>query len=208
MKRTLRIALVLSFACAAVVATSNVAQAQRIDIGFAASGLNSPSASSGDCPTGSPTCAHQDVSLTGGTYLGFNGDVLFWHNLGFGAEINWRASQAQDYNGQGFNYRPIFYNFNAVYSPRLASHVYLDLVAGIGGEDTHYYTGTNCGYYSCTNYQGINHFDGDFGGGLKLITVHHIFIRPEARVYLIHNNAEFSSNHAVRYGATIGFSFK
>ena len=201
MKRTLRIALFLSFACAAVVVTSNVAQAQRIDFGFAASGLQGSSATSADGN-------HTAVSLTGGTYLGFNGDVLFWHNLGFGAEINWRASQAQDYFGQGFNYRPIFYNFNAVYSPKLASHVYVDLVAGIGGEDTHYYTGQSCGIYTCTNYQSISHFDGDFGGGLKLIAGHHIFIRPEARVYLVHNNQEFSSNHAVRYGATLGYTFK
>ena len=207
MKRTLRIAFVLSFACAALVASSNLAQAQRVDFGFAVSGLNSPSASAGDCPTFDPSCAHQDVSLGGGTYLGFNGDVLFWHNLGVGAEINWRAGQANNYNGQGFNYRPIFYNFNAVYSPKVAPHVYVDLVAGIGGEDTHYYTGENCGAYSCTNYTGINHFDGDFGGGLKLVA-HHAFIRPEVRVYLINNNAEFSSNHAVRYGATLGYTFK
>lgn len=207
MNRTLHFALVLSFACASIVAISNVAQAQRIDLGFAVSGLNSPSASNGNCPTLDPSCAHQDVSVGGGTYLGFNGDVIFWHNLGVGAEINWRASQANNYNGQGFGYRPIFYNFNAVYSPKLAPHVYVDLVAGIGGEDTHYYTGTTCGFYTCTNYQGINHFDGDFGAGLKLVA-HHAFIRPEVRAYLINNNAEFSSNHAVRYGATLGYTFK
>ncbi|MGH9644458.1 MAG: outer membrane beta-barrel protein [Terriglobales bacterium] len=207
MKPTLRIALLLSFACAAIAGVSSIAQAQRIDFGFAVSGLHSASASSGDCPTGDPNCAHQDVSVGGGTYLGFNGDVLFWHNLGFGAEINWLASQ-RDYAGQGFNYRPIFYNFNAVYSSKVAPRVYVDLVAGIGAEDTHYYTGTVCGIYTCSNYQGISHFDGDFGGGLKLFATHNIFIRPEARVYVIRNNAEFSSNIATRYGATLGFSFR
>jgi hypothetical protein len=207
LKHTLRIAFVFLFACAAVVASSSVAQAQRVDFGFAVSGLNSPSASNGDCPTGGPTCDHQDVSMTGGTYLGFNGDVIFWHNLGVGAEINWRASQG-DYAGSGLGYRPIFYNFNAVYAPKVAPHVYIELVAGIGGANTHYYTGTNCnGGYYCTNYTGITHFDGDFGGGLKLVA-RHFFIRPEARVYLINNNAEFSSNHAIRYGATLGYTFK
>ncbi|MGB9195783.1 MAG: hypothetical protein WCB53_02525 [Terriglobales bacterium] len=201
MKRTLSIALFCSLACATIIGTSNFAQAQRVDFGFAVSGIEAPSASSADG-------SHTGVSLTGGTYLGFNGDVLFWHNLGFGAEINWRASQAQDYFGQGFNYRPIFYNFNAVYSPKIASHVYVDLVAGIGAEDTHYYTGTVCGIYSCSNYQSISHFDGDFGGGLKLLATHHIFIRPEARVYLVNNNQEFSSNHLVRYGATLGYTFR
>ena len=200
MKPTLRNVLLLSLACAAVVSASSVVQAQRIDFGFAVSGLQAPSASSADSD-------HAPVSLTGGTYLGFNGDVLFWHNLGFGAEINWLASQ-RDYGGQGFGYRPIFYNFNAVYSPKVAPRVYVDLVAGIGAENTHYYTGTYCGVYTCSNYQSITHFDGDFGGGLKLLATRNIFIRPEARVYLVNNNQEFSSNHVVRYGATLGFTFK
>ena len=208
MKRTLRIALLFSFACALIACVSGVAQAQRVDFGFAVSGLQSAGPSSGDCATlGDPSCDHQDVSIGGGTYLGFNGDVLFWHNLGFGAEINWLASQ-RDYAGQGFGYRPIFYNFNAVYSAKLVSRVYVDLVGGIGAEDTHYYTGTYCGSYTCSNYQSISHFDGDFGGGLKLYATRNIFIRPEARVYVIRNNAEFSSNVATRYGATLGFSFR
>lgn len=208
MKRTLRTAVLFSLACATIFAVSNFAQAQRVDFGFAVSGMQSASAASGNCGTlGDTSCSHQNVSMTGGTYLGFNGDVLFWHNVGFGAEINWLASQ-KDYGGQGFGYRPIFYNFNAVYSPKIAPRVYADLVAGIGAVDTHYYTGTYCGAYTCSNYQSINHFDGDFGGGLKLMATKSIFIRPEARVYLIHNNQEFSSDWAIRYGATIGFSFR
>jgi len=179
---------------------STAAQAQRMDFGFAVSGMDAPGISSVDSN-------HSPVSLTGGAYVGFNGDVLFWHNLGVGAEINWKASQG-NYADQGFGYRPIFWNFNAVYSPKLASHVYLDLVGGIGGESTHYYTGTVCGIYTCSNYQGITHFDGDFGAGLKLVTRHGIFIRPEVREYLINNNQEFSSNHATRYGATLGFTFR
>lgn len=208
MNHTLRIALLLSLACAVIAAVSMPAQAQRLDIGFALSGLKSASASSGNCPTGDPSCSHQNVSVGGGTYIGFNGDVIFWHHMGVGAEINWRASQG-DYAGIGLGFRPIFYNFNAVYSTKIAPKAYLDLVAGIGAENTHYYTGPNCpDPYYCTNYTGISHFDGDFGGGLKLMLGHNLFIRPEARVYLINNNAEFSSNWAVRAGATLGFSFR
>ena len=87
--------------------------------------------------------------------------------LGIGAEIFWKASQA-DYAGQGFNYRPLFYDVNAVYSPKLASHAYLELVGGVGALSTRFYTGTTCGIYSCSNYQSSNHFDVDFGGGIKL----------------------------------------
>jgi len=199
LKRTLHFALMLSFACVTVAAISTVAQAQRVDFGFAVSGMDAPGALSADSN-------HSPVSLTGGAYLGFNGDVLFWHNLGVGGEINWKATQG-DYANSGLGYRPIFWNFNAVYSPRLASHVYLDLVAGIGAESTHYYVGQACGI-GCTNYASFTHFDGDFGAGLKLVTRHGIFIRPEFREYLVRNNQEFSSDRATRYGVTLGFTFR
>ena len=201
MKRTLRVALLLTFTCAAVATFSNLAQAQKIDLAFGLSTIDAPGASQGN------GVDHQPVSLTGGTYPGFSGDVLFFHNLGIGAEIYWKASQA-DYAGQGFNYRPIFYDINAVYAPKLASHAYLELVGGIGAQSTRFYTGTVCGIYNCSNYQSSNHFDADFGAGLKLYPAGGFFVRPEARIYLINNNTDFSSNHATRYGLSIGYTFK
>ncbi len=200
LKQTLRTAVFLSFVCAALAAFSNSAQAQKLDIAFGVSTIDAPGASAADSN-------HSPVSLTGGAYPGFSGDVLFWHNLGIGTEVYWKASQA-DYAGQGFNYRPIFYDFNAVYAPRLASHTYLELVGGIGALSTRFYTGTTCGIYSCSNYASSNHFDADFGAGLKFYPKGGFFIRPEGRVYLVNNNQEFSSVRATRYGLSIGYTFK
>jgi len=201
LKRTLRVALLLTSACAALVTFSNIAQAQKVDLAFGISGISAPGASNGN------GVDHQPVSLTGGAYPGFSGDVLFFHNMGIGAEVYWKASQS-DYAGQGFNYRPLFYDINAVYAPKLAPHAYLELVGGIGALSTRFYTGTVCGIYNCSNYQSSNHFDADFGAGLKLYPTHNFFIRPEARFYLINNNLEFSSNHATRYGVSIGYTFR
>ncbi len=201
MKRISRIALLLALACATLATFSNIAQAQKIDLAFGISGIDAPGASNAD------GINHQPVSLTGGAYPGFSGDVLFFHNMGIGGEIYWKASQA-DYAGQGFNYRPLFYDINAVYAPKIASHTYLELVGGIGALSTRFYTGTVCGIYSCSNYQSSNHFDADFGAGLKLYATHNFFVRPEARFYLINNNLEFSSNHATRYGVSIGYTFR
>jgi len=201
LKRTLRIAVVLTFACVALVSFSSVAQAQKADIAFGVSTFDGPGASNAN------GLDHQPVSLSGGAYTGISGDVQAFHHIGLGGEIFWRASQAQNYNGQGFNYRPIFWNFNAVYAPKIASHTYLELVGGIGALDTHYYTGTYCGYYSCSTYSSVNHFDGDFGAGIKFYPHGGWFIRPEARFYLINNNWDFSSNYTTRYGASIGYTF-
>jgi hypothetical protein len=204
LKRTLRIALFSSFACALLATVSNVAQAQKVDLAFGLSTVEAPGIGN---LTVSDT-SHAPVSLTGGAYPGFSGDVLFYHNLGVGAEVFWRASQADNYAQQGFNYRPLFYDINAVYSPRIVPHVYAELVGGVGALSTRFYTGTSCGAYSCSNYQSSNHFDVDFGGGLKLYPAHNFFIRPEARVYFINNNTDFSSNHAMRYGLSIGYTFR
>jgi len=197
--KTLRIAMLFTFALAALAGTSNLAHAQRVDLAFGISTVDAPGASQADS-------SHAPVSLTGGTYPGFSGDVEVFHHIGIGAEIYWKASQA-DYANQGFNYRPIFYDINAVYSPKIASHAYLELVGGIGALSTRFYTGTTCGIYSCSNYQSSNHFDADFGAGLKLYPKGGFFIRPEARLYLVNNNTEFSSPRVTRYGISVGYTF-
>ncbi len=209
MKQTLRIAILMVFACAAVAAFSNFAQAQKLDIGFGLSTTVAPEASFVGGFESVP-------SLKGGVFPGLSGDVLFWHNMGFGAEVFWRGGQAScpetvcgGYSG--INYRPVFYNFNAVYSPKIVRHAYLELVGGIGALDTHYSTCTFSGASSCGGSQLIsssNHFDVDIGGGIKLYPHGGFFIRPEARFYWINNNTDFSSNHTTRVGASIGYTFK
>jgi len=210
LKRTLRIAIVFAFTCAALAAFSNFAQAQRIDIAFGVSTAIAPGPSvlAGFDSQGNPIVQQ---SLTGGAYPGFSGDVLFWHNLGVGAEVSWKASQGsglyQYYDG--VNYRPVFYNFNAVYSPKLASHAYLELVGGIGAISTHFYVCQDCQQFGGSGeVASSSHFDADFGGGIKLYLKHGFFIRPEARVYWINNNTNFVGSHATRVGASIGYTFK
>ena len=205
LKRILRTAIVLSFACATVAAFSNFAQAQKIDIAFGVSTTLAPGADScsGNCQI--------NQSLAGGAFPGVSGDVLFWHNLGVGAEVFWRGSQGAGnyFNEIGVNYRPVFYNFNAVYSPKLASHAYLELVAGVGAMSTHLYECSDCGITGgSSEVASSTHFDGDFGAGLKLYLLKGLFVRPEARIYLINNNTNFAGSYATRVGASIGYTFR
>jgi hypothetical protein len=48
---------------------------------------------------------------------------------------------------------------------------------------------------------------GHFGGGVRFYFLGHAFVRPEAHLYLVHNNFEFSGARAVRVGASIGYAF-
>ncbi|MGA6987998.1 MAG: hypothetical protein WBZ01_18210 [Terriglobales bacterium] len=193
MKRTLRFAILLSLVCTALAVFSNFAQAQKVDVAFGVSTLEAPSANS----TG--------PSLTGGTYPGFSGDVLFWHNFGIGGEIFWRATQSIYPSIPPIPYRPLFLDFDGVYAPKLASHAWLELTAGIGAVDTRIYC-QQC-YNGYTNYSTDKHFMGDFGAGIKIYPKGGFFIRPEAKIYLVTNNQLFSSSYATRVGASIGYTF-
>jgi hypothetical protein len=198
LKQTLRIAILLTFVCAALAAFSSFAEAQKVDIAFGVSTVDAPGASSADS-------SHAPVSLTGGTYPGFSGDVLFWHHLGIGSEIYWKANQGNYGGDTTLPFRPIFFDFNAVYSPKLASHTYLELVGGIGALDTRIYC-QGCGNGYNTNYSSDKHFMGDFGGGIKFYPRGGFFVRPEARLYLVNNNLNFSSARVARYGLSIGYT--
>jgi len=201
LKQISRIAVLLTFAWAALASFSNFAQAQKIDLGFGVSGLVAPSA---DSASGS----HAPASLSGGTYPGFSGDVIFWHNLGIGGEIFWRATQADNYGNldEGLNFRPVFFDFDAVYSPKLATHTYLDLDGGVGAISNRFYC-DGCGNGYTTNYTSDKHFLVDFGGGIKFYVKGGFFVRPEARLYYATNNNLFSSGRFARAGATVGYTF-
>lgn len=191
MRRLLAVALIGWISAVALPAC-----AQQFDVGFEGGGLSSGNSS---------TSLLQGEG--GGAFVGFNGDFLIKKNLGVLAEIDWRASQAS-YNGQ-IPYRPLFYDFNAMYFHRFSKYVGAEAVAGIGAESIRFYQGAyNCDFYgNCTNYVSNTHFMGDFGGGIRFYPYGSFFVRPEVRLYLIHNNEEFTSSHPVRYGFSIGYTF-
>ena len=171
--------------------------AQQFDAAFGVSTVTSPAAKVSN--------GLLFPSLSGGAYPGFSADFLLKHRIGFEGDIFWRASQS-NYGGNQ-PYRPIFYSFNAIWAPRLNKHITAELIGGIGGEDIRFYGYLNCNYIGCTNYASSNHFLGDFGGGIRAYVWHDVFIRPEARLYLVNNNQEFSSGRVARYGVSLGYSF-
>lgn len=185
----------------AVPARAQFSPAPQGDVGFGVGTVIAPSSFSA-------SGNHSPQTIAGGAYLNFSGDYLFWRHLGVEGEVAWRASQNLYQGYQPF--RPIFYDFNAIYAPPLGKYAQLELLGGIGGLSTRFYTQTySCNYftYSCTNYVSANHFAGDVGAGFRVYLTHSVFLRPEFREYFIHNNVEFSSNHATRAGVTLGYSF-
>jgi hypothetical protein len=177
-----------------------LAHAQQGDIAFGVGTLLAPSASSA-------AFNFSNQSMGGGTYLSVGGDALIKHNAGINAEVAWRATE-NTYGG--FEpFRPILWNFNAIWAPRWKKNLGAELVAGIGASSTRFYTPFfACGVFvGCTNYSSSTHFMGDFGAGIRFYIHGGLFLRPEVRLYLINNNSEFSSGRAERVGASLGYTF-
>lgn len=194
LKKLTLIALLFVFAL-----FERTANAQQIDAAFGISTITSGA--------GKTTNGVFFPTVGGGTYPVISADFLLTHHLGVEGDVSWRASQ--NLYGGYQPYRPIFYSFNAIWAPKLATHVTAELLAGIGGENLRFYTpNLSCSYVTgCTNYVTSNHFMGDFGGGIRAYVWRSAFIRPEVRLYLINNNVEFSSSYAARYGISLGYSF-
>jgi Outer membrane protein beta-barrel domain len=184
----------------AILSFATLASAQQGDamIGFGTL------LSSGSCNNFTLLCPEK-----GGLYPNVGADVIFHKRLGVAFDVAWRGGQGE-YGGPGGQpYRPVLFDFNGDYQPRITKKLGADLLAGIGWQSTRYYGYQNtvsCNYfYAC--YVSSNHFLIDVGAGLRYYFFGHAFIRPEFHYYYINNNtADFTSNNVFRVGASIGYT--
>jgi hypothetical protein len=204
-----RLSLLFAAFCMFFAVTS-VAGAQQLDVafGFGTLGGNPASdATVADITAGNATAQ----TIAGGGYPSFSGDLLFFRKYaGVGGEVTWRARQNVNIFTQP--YRPILYDFNAVFAPPLGKHAQAELQAGIGLESIRFYTPfftcSGSFFQNCTDYSSSNHFLGHFSGGLRLYLTRSVFLRPEVHLYIVHNNIEFAGPRATRYAVSIGYSLK
>lgn len=196
------------FVSACMMAGSS-AFAQGIDFAFGISTTTSPSASANAISNCINTGICNFQKLSGGAYPSISGDFLIHKNFGVQGEVAWRASQG-DYSGFGIPYRPLMWDFNGIYAPRVG-RIGGELMAGIGALSTRFYQNqiVSCSSFSgtCTNYVSSNHFALHVGGGVRLYILKSVFIRPEAHYYFARNaDVDFTSNSVFRVGASIGLS--
>ena len=202
MKPSLRVATLCWLALALAAVFSRPASAQQIDLAVGGGSIFAPAASRADS-------SHSPESLGGGSYFSVSGDVLLHKRFGVEAEVAWRGSRAIYFPG-GFNqpFRPFFYDVNGIWVAKRSRRMSAELMGGVGAQNTRFYAGTQgCSVLHCTNYVTSNHFMVHVGGGLRYYVFHNLFLRPEGHLYLVHNDVEFSSNHAVRYGVSLGYTF-
>jgi hypothetical protein len=200
LKPALRLALLSSFAGLAIASFASLACAQQIDVALGGATISAP-------PGSSAFGNHEPQSLDGGIYPVFSADYLFHKRIGIQGEFAWDWNKPV-YLQNFFNqpYKPLFYDFNAIYaSPQTKHHLAFEILGGVGVQNTRFYVSA-CSGSSC--FGTTNHLLLDGGGGIKYYFWRRFFIRPEGRYYFVIHNEEFSSDHAIRYGASFGYTFR
>jgi Outer membrane protein beta-barrel domain len=194
-----KLTLLLAFCVLSVAART--ANAQQLDVAL---GFGTMTATSGPVDLAGGNI----VSQRGGLFPSISADVLFLHHhqIGVQGEVSWRAGQ--NLYADTLPFRPILYDFNGIWAPRVGKRVQPELMLGFGGEDLRFYGQVNCTFVGCTDYVSSNHLTGHFGAGVRLYVWHNVFVRPEAHVYEIHNNNEFPSSNTNRFAISIGYSLK
>jgi hypothetical protein len=144
-----------------------------------------------------------------GTFGILGGAVMLKPSLGFGAEVTLRFRQG-DYGGAG--YRPVFYDFNGIWTPGLGKRVMPEFQGGIGGLHMRFYDPTSpyYDYYSgqYTTYIGSsNHFQIHAAAGLRIYVTPRVFLRPQADYHWVKNNPWFKENGISAYTLSVGYSF-
>ncbi|HEY3974835.1 MAG TPA: hypothetical protein VGM18_17650 [Candidatus Sulfotelmatobacter sp.] len=182
---------------------ASLASAQQGDAMFGFGTVVDPTGSGG-CNVSTLTCPEK-----GGLYPNIGADVIFHKRLGVGFDAVWRGGQGA-YGGPGGEpYRPLIFDFNGVYQPKINKKTGLDLMGGIGWQSTRFYgyqPTTSCVYFGAC-YQSSNHFLVDVGAGLRYYFFGHFFLRPEAHYYhIVNNNVDFNNNDIIRVGASIGYT--
>ena len=141
----------------------------------------------------------------GGLWGIIGGNVFVNKQVGIGAEVSWKSQS--DY--AGIQYRPSFYNFDAIYQPakvgtrRLAPEFRL----GIGGMRIHYFPDDPS---FCDQLEGCpasHHFQVHFAAAARWYLTDHLFLRPALDVHYVNNLFEFGSNWVPRYSVGIGYGF-
>ncbi len=149
----------------------------------------------------------------GGTFGKAGADFMLTPYLGIGGETDFRFSQAAY---AGLTYRPMFYDFNAIFAPtaRRFKRIVPELQAGIGGVNLKYYAPSTsyCDQFAgCSSsnafVESSNHFQLHLAAGIRFYATPHLFIEPQVDAHYVNNFFQFGNNWVPEYSASVGWSF-
>ncbi len=228
MKRTCR------FLCVPVLllAFFQLASAQSLvdfNIGFGAmnnkasnTGIDSdPNNYFGACPLTVSTCVK--TNSMSGFFLGVGANLMLWKHFGVGMEANLQPGKQTYAQIPAVNSllapaltlqsRVTFYDFNGIFQPISTKKAALQLIGGVGGANTKFYTnyvssGSPLGSSNFSQYaSSANHFQVHGGAGVQVYLTDHVFVRPQIDIHYVPNFTEqFGRNTVVGGSVWLGYS--
>lgn len=191
---------------------STLARAQSGSLYFA--GGSATDSSIGPVDTLGGGVSYPSSSL-GGFFETIGADVIFFdnHRLGVGGEISFRKDRGPY---AGLEYRPTFYDINAVYQPLTVVRRFTpEVQGGFGRADLKfYYTPQFCLTFpqgcrlTTAQATSTNYLQLHFAGGLRYYVYKDLFVSPKLDVRWVHNLAYFSSSWVPEYSVALGYTFR
>jgi len=152
--------------------------------------------------------AYQPPAENGGIYPSFGAEGILENRFGISAEGAIRFSRGT-YNGYQ-PYRPMFFDVNGVFAPRINKRISLDLAVGPGFSTVLFYNqfgSCSTGNTFCRTNLNSTHFLVHVGAGPRYYFHGPFFVRPEVNYYFVVNNVEFHSGNVLRLGGSVGYSW-
>ena len=191
----------------AVCLSAGLASAQSVYFGLGTTHLSSNGQTIDTFGTGN---RFGTPSMTG-AFAKVGADLMITPHFGIGAQTDFRFSQGAY---AGLKYRPIFYDFNAIYTPfRSSRRVVPEFQGGLGAVDTRFfYSSQSCDpFVGCSSnnqfVESANHFQVHMAAGLRFYVTPHFFIKPQLDAHYVNNFVQFGSNWVPEYSASIGWRF-
>ena len=190
------------------VATGSPAQSGSLYVGFG----TATDSSIGTVNTLNGGVVYNAPSLDG-LFDTVGGDVIFFRNLGLGAEYTFRNSRGPY---AGLQYHPVFYDVNAVYQPLGSSRRFApELQGGIGrAAFRFYYTPQFCNSYplGCRSNTAqateTNHLEVHFAGGVRYYVYKDVFVRPQVDARWVRDLSYFSNSWIPEFTVAVGYTFR
>jgi hypothetical protein len=145
-----------------------------------------------------------------GLFSDIGASYMFSKHYGLGGDFDFRNSQAAY---AGLNYRPSFYNFDAIVEPGKTKHFVPELRGGLGGVNVSYsYSSTACdpfaGCSTSNQYvESAHHFQVHMEAAARYYVTEHLFLRPAVEAHWVNNFSQFGSNWVPQYSLGVGWSF-
>jgi len=137
-----------------------------------------------------------------GTFVRMGAVVMLKPRFGVGGNVSFLGSKGAY---AGLKYRPIFYDFNAIYQPLGSSRrIVPELQAGLGSV---YVSFCDSQQFCDAFTSAAQHFQVHIGGGLHFYLKGGFFVRPQVDVHWVNNFTEFGSSWVPEVGAAVGYTF-